>query len=705
MHNDPSRDGSRGGVSRRGVFQGMALGALGLAAPALPAARAAQAAGDASSAMAPLNRFPRMVQEYFVASVRRACQANIRTKANLKTKADADAYVRAVQGKIRKCFGPMPEKTPLNARVTRTLDRDAYRIENVIFESRPGMLVTANLYIPKGRRFPLPGVVGTCGHSVNGKAAEAYQSFAQGLARMGYVVLLFDPLGQGERLQYAGPDLQPRLGAGVTEHLHGGNQQYLVGEFFGTWRAWDGIRALDYLLTRNEVDPKRVGVTGNSGGGTMTTWLCGVEQRWTMAAPACFVTTFRRNMENELPADTEQCPPLALALELDHEDFLAALAPKPVIILAKERDYFDIRGATEAYERLKRLYGLLGAEENIAMSAGPTYHGYTQENREAMYRWFNRHTGVSDATSEPKLVIEKDEELWCTPRGQVAGLNSRTMFSFTAEKSRALAKRRRGLEGDALARAVAEALRLPERRETPDARILRRIAPRRYPKPEFVTYAVETEPGIQAIVYRLCDAQHFSRPPVGQKRAVLYASHQSADAELREEPLVRSLFAAEPEAAFFACDPRGIGESMPNTCGTGPWAPYGADFFYASHGLMLDRPYLGQRTHDLLAVLDWLKLYGHTEVHLAGKGWGAIPAAFAALLAPQVAQVTLKNALVSYAALAETEYHGWPLAMMLPGVLERFDLPDCYRALQSKKLAQIEPWGGTDGGLPPRLRG
>ena len=115
----------------------------------------------------------------------------------------------------------------------------------------------------------------------------------------------------------------------------------------------------------------------------MTTWLCGVEHRWTMAAPSCFVTTFRRNAENELPADTEQCPPKALALGLDHSDFLAALAPAPVIILGKEKDYFDARGVEESYRRLKHLYKLLGAEDDIARFIGPTYHGYTQENREA----------------------------------------------------------------------------------------------------------------------------------------------------------------------------------------------------------------------------------------------------------------------------------------------------------------------------------
>ena len=225
------------------------------------------------------------------------------------------------------------------------MERDAYRIEKIIFESRPAFPVTANLYVPKDVDLPRPGVVGCCGHSNNGKAEAAYQSFAQGLARLGYVCLIYDPIGQGERLQYVQEDLSSRIGVGVPEHLYAGNQQFLVGEFFGMWRAWDGIRALDYLLTRSEVDPQHVGVTGNSGGGTLTTWLCGLDSRWTMAAPSCFVTTFLHNMENELPADTEQCPPKALALGLDHVDFLAALAPKPVAILAQERDFFDVRGS------------------------------------------------------------------------------------------------------------------------------------------------------------------------------------------------------------------------------------------------------------------------------------------------------------------------------------------------------------------------
>lgn len=652
-----------------------------------------------ASKLEPLNRFPRMVQEWMVAQVREAEERGDALRETLRTKDDATAYVKSCQDRIRRCFGPIPDKTPLNARTTRVIERDTYRIENVIFESRPGYFVTANLYVPKGRKFPMPGVVGTCGHSLNGKAQESYQSFAQGLTRMGYVVLIFDPVGQGERLQYLTPDLKSRYKGGVGEHIQMGNQQSLVGEFLGAWFAWDGVRALDYLLTREEVDPKHVGVTGNSGGGTQTTWLCGVEQRWTMAAPACFVTTFRRNAENELPADTEQCPPRVLSVGLDHSDFLAALAPKPIVILAKERDYFDVRGATEAFDRLKKLYTLLGKPENIELHVGPTYHGYSQENREAMYQFFNKQTGISNAQTEPPLVIEKDETLWCTPRGTISDLGPQTLFSFTRETSKALGKSRTTISGDALKKAARDLLKMPaDILAIPEYRILRGIGDRKYPTKGYCTYAVETEPGIQSLVTRLFDEQLMSRPPRGQSRAVLYVSHRSADAELRDEPLIEQLRKSEPDAAFFACDVRGIGDSQPDTCGANTFLnPYGSDYFLAAHALMLDKPYLGQRTFDVLKVVAWLADQGHSQIHLAGKGWGSLPATFAAILSDSVKQVTLKNALGSFAELAETEEYHWPFAALLPDVLTRLDLPDLYRELQAKKLSNVDPWGASDG--------
>lgn len=672
------------GLSRRDLLKWVSVGVPGVCFTSNVCSSRIFSQDSKSTTTSPLNRFSRVVQDWFVDQVREIEQRILAEQAALKTKADAEAYVLKVQQKIRRCFGAEPERTPLNPRVTKVTEREQYRIENVIFESRPGFLVTANLYVPKGRKFPLPGVVGSCGHSANGKAAEAYQGFAQTLAKLGYVCLIFDPIGQGERLQYVDENLKPRRGVGVAEHLHAGNQQYLVGEFFGAWRAWDGIRALDYLLTREEVDPRHVGVTGNSGGGTLTTWLCGLDRRWTMGAPSCFVTTFRRNLENELPADTEQCPPSVLAEGLDHSDFLAAMAPKPVIILAKERDYFDVRGATEAYLRLKRIYSLLGAADNVQLHVGPTEHGYSIENREAMYRFFNRVVGLPPVESEPELSIEQDETLWCTPRGQVAELKSRTVFSFTSETSRLLADRRKLLSSD-LVSELRKTLKLPTADAPPDYRILRAIR-RNYPKPHATHYAVETEPNMFAVVTRLGDKAHYSRPPDNAGRAVLYVSHHSADAELTNEPLIRELLAAEPGVPFYAMDVRGIGESRPDTCGADQFArPYGSDYFYAVHSIMLDRPYVGQKTFDVLRVLDWLASFGSRDVHLVGNGWGTLPATFAAVLARTVTQVTLKGSLDSYASIAENEDYQWPLSAFVPGVLAHFDLPDCYRELNATK--------------------
>src|SRR5437868_8762939 len=212
-------------LSRRTLLRWAAASSVTFPAASLLAQQPQPARGE----LVPLNRFSRMVQEWFVDQVREAEDKIKQRLAGLKTTQDAEAYVRSVQERIRESFGPEPEHTPLNARVTGVVERDAYRIEKIIFESRPNFPVTANLYVPTNRKLPLPGVVGSCGHSATGKAIDAYQSFAQGLARLGYVLLIFDPIGQGERLQYVDDRLKPRHGDGVSEHLWAGNRQYLLG--------------------------------------------------------------------------------------------------------------------------------------------------------------------------------------------------------------------------------------------------------------------------------------------------------------------------------------------------------------------------------------------------------------------------------------------------------------------------------------------
>ncbi len=664
-------------------------------------------AQPAGGKFTPYNRFPRMVHNYFVEIVRNIEQNSTQRRAALTSPEDVQAYIKDVRKKIQQCFGAWPDRTPLNARTINSIDRGAYRIENIIFESRPGFLVTANLYVPQNKTGPFPGVVVPCGHSSIGKAGKAEQIYAQTLARLGYVVLVYDPIGQGERrdIEFDKVTSRKRISP-TTEHLYIGNQQFLVGEFFGSWRAWDGIRAIDYLVSRKDVDPQSLGVTGSSGGGTMTAWLCGLDRRLTMAAPNCFITTFLHNLENEVHADTEQCPPKALKFGLDHMDFLAAMAPKPVIILPQAQDFFDLRGARESYDQLHDLYATLGSSQNVKMHVGQGTHGYYRHHREAMYEWFNSITGASTVNTEPEPRIEETETLHCTPAGRVREIGSRTVQDFTREKSQQLARQRpASFNLEQMQHHLIDVLKLAdwsEQKHTAKPPHYRIIWPgytpigrlrRSYPAP-FTTYAVETEPGIHAIVNRRTEQWTTSPPPRGPKKAILYIAHRSGDREIAEEPLVRELMRKYSTAALYVIDVRGIGESQPNSINPAMFANiYGSDYLFAAHAIMLDRPYLGMRTFDVLRVLDWLRDLGHMDIHIVGKGWGALPATFAAILSDRVTQVTLKNALTSYADIAKSEFYDWPLSCLLPGVLQYFDFPDCYELLRNKGLIQIDPWG------------
>ncbi len=687
---------------RRDFLQGLTLLGFGAAFSRASLFSQATPATGAASSLPSLNRFPAMMQDWLMKQV----EAHTPAMNEWKTREEAEAYVKDVRARLKASFGPLPEKTPLNPKVTRVLERDGYRVENTVFESRPGYLVSSNLYVPNNLKEgeKRPGIVGLCGHSINGKSRDFYQGYAQALARLGNVCLIIDPVGQGERLQWPDGWAKTKQRGSTGEHIQLGNPLCLTGEFLGTWFAWDGIRALDYLLTRPEVDPAHLGVTGLSGGGTQTAWLMALEDRWTMAAPACFITTMKDNAFNELPADAEQCPPDFLKLRLDHSDCIAAMAPKPVILLAQEKDFFDVRGTISAYERIKRLYTALGKPENLQLYIGPDQHTMSLPLREAMYSFFHRASGFSKADKEPALLTEKDEDLWAAPEGNVHNLNSLSLFNVAKTIATKTAAQRPKFASDQdriaqlnklLAIDAPALIKTP----APSYRILRSRGSRSYPAKGSTAYALRTEDEIEVICIRLTEESgYISRPQKGIKKATLYVSHRSADAELRHVPWVRELAAPAEDSVFYACDLRGIGDSQPDTCGKDQFDnPYGSHYFYAAHSLMLGRPLIGQRTADLLQTINWLTAHAHQEIHLVGNGWGALPATFAALNHSVVKQVTLKHALSSYQSIVEDPDYAWPDALMVPNILRWMDLPDLYKALEAKRLLSTEPWGSKDG--------
>ena len=629
------------------------------------------------------NGYQHTVHDYYVAKVRAIHQQRSERLRSIETKQQAIRYQQEVQKVIDQAFSPSPDKTPLNPRIVGVLQRQGYQIEKLLFESRPGCLVSANLYVPDNIEGTVPGVIGTCGHSAEGKASELYQGFCQRLARSGFVVLIYDPFNQGERDQYSRLSDRESVQSCCPAHNMMGKQLELLGQFFGMWRVWDGIRALDYLLTRPEVDPSRIGVTGNSGGGTLTNWLWGAEDRFTMAAPGCFVTMFLNNLENELPQDNEQYPPGLVGSGFEMIDLMIARAPKPILLLGQKHDYFDRRGLKAAYEELARFYQIIGAPmENVRLFIGPQGHGYSAHNQEAMVDFFAQHAG-QQVVNVPETEVLDEAELHATPHGDVVAAGATPIYEMIAKESDRLAAARAPLAAEALGKQLSSLLNLSSRQAPPHYRVLR---PVRVARNTIARYAIETEDNVRAIMRKRMEISQYAHTLDVEEVVHLYLPHISAEDDMTGDPMAISL---KNSHQLYALDVRGLGESMPE----GQFfQPYGMDYMFHGFGILLGESYLGRRVHDVLSTMDLLVHEGAKEIHLYGRGQGALLALFAGLLHDNTASVTLKNAPPSYSSWAHAPLVDWPSADFLRGALKVLDLPDCMEAL-GNKLTLVEPWG------------
>jgi len=626
-----------------------------------------------------------MLQEYYRQQLIPIFKERKERLQELKTRDDALAYVADVKSKIKNSFAPFPEKTPLNARTIGVVKYEGYTVEKVVYDSRPDFPVSASFYLPTNIQGKVPAVLGVCGHAATGKLEGAYQSFCQGLVKKGFAVLIYDPVSQGERHQLdAVPESKDTAKSCVQVHNMLGKELRLCDEFFGTWRVWDGIRGIDYLCSRPEIDTSRLGVTGNSGGGTTSSYINALDDRLTMAAPGCYITTFMRNFDNELPCDSEQIPPGIIASGCDIADFLIAQAPRPSVILSRNNDFFDPRGATEAYEDVQKVYSLLGAKDDIQLHISEGNHGFGQSNREKMYELFCACAGIEDDGKEAEINVRPDEELYCAPEGNTSKIeNAKVVADFIKEKAAAL-KETRTVPAD-LAKALAKVLKISPSEEVPEYNIMRRK--RWSGKYMHNQFGLTSEKGINCVMTYVDneDGVFFHFPKVDS--ATLYISHLDAWNEI-ETGII------EIDNALFALDVRGIGDSTPMICGANDdyFYPYGFDFFYASHSIMLDKTYLGGKVQDALAAINLLKANGTKEIKLVGRGLGAIISTFAAVLSEKVDTVTLINAPVSYEQMIEDVMTRWPLSHMPSGMLKVCDLPDMYKYLESKSLKKNDNW-------------
>jgi cephalosporin-C deacetylase-like acetyl esterase len=603
------------------------------------------------------------------------------------------------RAKVWESIGGRLESSPLNPRMVGTVERATYRIEKVIFESQPQVYVTANLYIPKGGKNPFPAVVASMGHAPLGKAHRNYQYVFQTLARNGFVVLAFDPFGQGERQQYLDPNTGlSRLGP-TGEHFQAGHPLLLLGATLAQYRAWDAVRAIDYLLTRPEVDPERVGFTGQSGGGTMTIYMCGLEPRIRVAVET------EGNSENlagphyEPPgaiADPEQNLVGSLAAGLDRGDLLMAFAPKPLLLTYTPHDVGTTYSPTyqeateQIYSELRRAYRILGAEERVQLFSSPLPHDFDALTRQAAYNWFNRWLR-NDAAEVHEVDFDDSTPgtLNCTSTGQVlTSLGGRSVWQVSTDRARALIPPSPYRDGppdlgsvrDEIRAKLRKLLALPEERgELKPATLA-----------SFVRKNVYMEDFEFRSEFALRIPGWFIRPnQSGQRFPTVICLLEGGKDEVAFE-LAKTEALVQKGHAVCSIDTRGLGVTFPRRPSTGPLFYDGMPLQdrYAWASLALDKPVAGQRVWDVLRCVDYLTTRPDVEashIHIVGESSEGLSALMAAALDDRLRSVLLRRTNVDLRSIVESEDYQLRMPWFIYGILKEFDLPDLVASLAPRR--------------------
>ncbi len=630
--------------------------------------------------------YARVLPDYLTGLARAAYERRNEAIARLTDKSSIAARQQWVRETLWRLSGGEPPRTPLETRTTGTFERPGYRVEKIIYQSRPGFHVPANLYIPAAGKPPFPGVLFQMGHSLNGKAAAPYQRCCQGLARLGYVVLAFDPMGQGERTYYPKPGgVLTRLGSADDEHTVPGRQMLLVGATATGMQLWDAVRSLDVLAAHPLVDKSRLASTGQSGGATLTMLLAAVDDRLACAAVSSGNTENFACAGFNPPGSTDDAEQNLIAsgpLGFDRWDLLYPLAPKPLLIMASARDFFGtyspnyLSSGREEFEKLKRVYTVMGAADRVDWIETPAPHALSYFLRTRIYAWFERwlHGRDPSEIAEPHVEPERDATLW-------VGVTGNTVRDFSSKTPLALVRERAaGFHPARLpAGQIAQLLSLEQAEPAPLVEVARIPAGR-------VELVAVDAAKVPAWLYR----------PARQdpsKRVLLILDPRGRSAQWGEDGLYQQL--AEAGSTVCAADVRGIGDLRPEVGRGSPGysVPHSSEEDYAWASLILGRPLIGQRVADILAMVRALP---NTQpgIVIAASGQLTVPALFAAALEPRIERLYLASGLAAYRSILDFDDYHHPLANFIPGILANTDLPEIAATIAPRRVILA---GAVDG--------
>ncbi|HAY81034.1 MAG TPA: hypothetical protein DCY79_14610 [Planctomycetaceae bacterium] len=586
--------------------------------------------------------------------------------------------IRKHQQKLKQYFvdaiGGFPERTPLNPQQTGIVQRDGFRVEKTLYESRPQHYVSGTLFLPHGDEFaaPYPAVLVVCGHSANGKAYAGYQASCALLAVNGIAAFIIDPICQGERKQLLKSDGAPVIKSATTGHTQVGIGAMLVGWNTAQYEIWDGMRGIDYLQSRPDIDGKKIGCMGNSGGGTQTSYLMALDERIVAAAPSCYITSFERLLATIGPQDAEQNIFGQLAAGMNHADYVIMRAPRPTLLCTATKDFFDIGGSWDAFREAKRVYMRFGFGERVDLAENDDTHGFKKPLREAAARWMLRWLAGSDvAVTEPELKLLSDEEIWSTPEGQVMLLpGARSAFDLNLEEAQRLAGEREKKWSNETAIQSRERIR-----KTLGIPALTEIAAASRRESEQKTDVVLTTASGVPLLGK------WLRPDGELKGTTLYLHAAGADKAVDDGNLKALV---ESGQSVLVIDVSGIGVTEPQG------RRWYSDVFGSSAGnavvaYLCGTSMVAQRTEEILATAKLLaagESNASAPISLVATDELCVPALHAAVLAPElIKEVKLIRPLISWTEVIRGKVTSNQVVNAVHGVLREYDLPDLVTLL------------------------
>jgi cephalosporin-C deacetylase-like acetyl esterase len=616
--------------------------------------------------------------------------------AKIQTRADAERRRAWVRQTALRLMGGLPTspgsgRRPPAVRRFGTLEEDGFRVEKITYESLPGFLVTANVYVPARLRGPFPAVVLTPGHDPRGKVGQ--YSWGANLARAGIVALAYDPISEGERFQNYDPELGASKVGGVTgEHGHVDLQTLLLGEHVSRYFVWDAMRAVDYLASRGDVDAGRIGAFGCSGGGTVTAYLAALDERIKAAATACYITSADELLPSPAgPQEAEQSLPQFIEQGLDFGDWVEAAAPRPYAIVSTTEDMFPFAGARQTYEEAKRVYGLYGAAERLQWITGPGGHGalgpVAPDILAFFARWLKNDTAKFSFTpARPR----RPDDLLCTPTGQLSdSIGSETVFSLNRKRAAELLPPKRALKTHAELERLQARLRADVRSTAAVS------AEPGAPPPVVLTTGTTRREGYRLDALTMRTADGLDLP--GLLAVPESAPNKGALLMLDSRP-VESLAAVGGEVERLTRAGWLVMLLQPRA--TPAWVDeiksplLGPHYLLSLRARLVGKTITGMRADDIIRAVDWLtaRVESHpVSVAAYGSGAHGVALLHAAALDGRIGRIFVENTLASYRMAVERPVHRNLSEVALPGVLPRYDVGDLLLAVSPRPVIFINP--------------